>query len=108
MLSRYGWGPRRERLVDKAGGFGTYLAFLHEWADPQATLRSHELLAQRVMPHFQGHRAAGQDAARRAAEARTALRRMLAMSGGDDYELAFTAPAASRDAVEHAGQAGTR
>ncbi|RZL61393.1 MAG: thiamine-phosphate kinase [Variovorax sp.] len=39
------------------------------------------------------------------AEARTALRRMLAMSGGDDYELAFAAPAASRDAVEQAGQA---
>jgi limonene 1,2-monooxygenase len=62
-----------ERLVAKAGGFGTHLAFLHEWANPQATLRSHELLAQRVMPHFQGHRAAGEDAARRARGARTEL-----------------------------------
>ena len=33
---------------------------------PAGHLRSHELLAQRVMPHFQGHRAAGEDAARRA------------------------------------------
>ena len=39
------------------------------------------------------------------AEARTALRRMLALAGGDDYELAFTAPASARDAVERAGQA---
>lgn len=62
-----------QRLVDQAGGFGTYLAFLHEWANPQATLRSHELLAQRVMPHFQGHRAAGEDAARRARAERTTL-----------------------------------
>jgi limonene 1,2-monooxygenase len=26
----------------------------HEWADPAATRRSYELLAQYVMPHFQG------------------------------------------------------
>ncbi len=62
-----------QRLVDQAGGFGTYLAFLHEWANPQATLRCHELIAQHVMPHFQGHRAHGEDAARRAREARTEL-----------------------------------
>ena len=26
----------------------------HEWANPQATKRSWELIAQHVMPHFQG------------------------------------------------------
>ncbi len=62
-----------ERLRERSGGFGTYLAFLHEWANPQATRRSHELLAQRVMPHFQGHRAAGEAAAQRARDARDAL-----------------------------------
>lgn len=43
-----------ERLVEQSGGFGTYLFMAHEWADREATLRSYELFAQRVMPHFQG------------------------------------------------------
>ena len=43
-----------ERLVDQSGGFGTFLMFGHEWADPAATLRSYELFARYVMPHFQG------------------------------------------------------
>ena len=37
------------------------------------------------------------------------LRRMFTLAGGDDYELAFTAPAAARDAVQAApALAGTR
>ena len=27
----------------------------HEWANPEATKRSYELIAQHVMPIFQGH-----------------------------------------------------
>ena len=30
------------------------LLLAHEWANPQATKRSYELIAQHVMPHFQG------------------------------------------------------
>jgi limonene 1,2-monooxygenase len=43
-----------ERLVEQSGGFGTYLFMAHEWADREATLRSYELFARDVMPHFQG------------------------------------------------------
>ncbi|HEU5302779.1 MAG TPA: LLM class flavin-dependent oxidoreductase [Acidimicrobiia bacterium] len=43
-----------ERLVTQSGGFGTFLIFGHEWADPAATRRSYELFARHVMPHFQG------------------------------------------------------
>jgi limonene 1,2-monooxygenase len=43
-----------ERLEQQSGGFGTFLVFGHEWADREATFKSHELLAQYVMPHFQG------------------------------------------------------
>jgi limonene 1,2-monooxygenase len=43
-----------ERLVEQSGGFGTFLVFGHEWADPAATLHSYELFAREVMPHFQG------------------------------------------------------
>jgi len=42
-----------QRLLDQTGGFGTYLLLAHDWADPQATLRSYELLAKDVMPAFQ-------------------------------------------------------
>jgi limonene 1,2-monooxygenase len=43
-----------ERLQEQSGGFGTFLVFGHEWADPEATFKSYELFARHVMPHFQG------------------------------------------------------
>jgi limonene 1,2-monooxygenase len=43
-----------ERLVEQSGGFGTYLLMAHEWADRAATLRSYELFAREVVPHFKG------------------------------------------------------
>jgi limonene 1,2-monooxygenase len=42
-----------QSLVDQSGGFGTFLFFGHEWANPAATKHSFELFAQYVMPHFQ-------------------------------------------------------
>jgi limonene 1,2-monooxygenase len=42
-----------QRLEAQTGGFGTYLLLAHDWADPQATLRSYELLASHVMPALQ-------------------------------------------------------
>jgi limonene 1,2-monooxygenase len=36
------------------GGFGCYLMLAHEWANPETTKRSYELIAQHVMPIFQG------------------------------------------------------
>jgi limonene 1,2-monooxygenase len=44
-----------EKLIDQSnGGFGTFLIQAHEWADQAATHKSYELLAQKVLPHFQG------------------------------------------------------
>ncbi len=43
-----------QRLADQSGGFGAMLLLGHEWANPEATKRSWELIAQHVMPHFQG------------------------------------------------------
>ncbi len=43
-----------ERLAEQSGGFGTYLLMAHEWADREATLRSYELFAREVVPHFKG------------------------------------------------------
>jgi limonene 1,2-monooxygenase len=43
-----------ERLQKQSGGFGCYLTLCHEWANPEATRRSYELIAQNVFPHFQG------------------------------------------------------
>lgn len=45
------------KLVDQSGGFGAFLLLGHEWADPSATKRSYELIAQHVMPEFQGQAA---------------------------------------------------
>ena len=70
-----------DRLITQSdGGFGVYLMLAHNWADPSATLRSYELIARHVMPHFQGHAQQTLDAA---ARARRALRprRSTAESG---------------------------
>ena len=62
------------RLLEQSnGGFGAYLLLAHEWANPEATRRSFELIAQEVLPHFQGHAQPTLDAARRAEAARPAL-----------------------------------
>ena len=42
-----------QRLIDQSGGFGAYLLFGGDLADHAQTLRSYELFAQYVMPHFQ-------------------------------------------------------
>jgi limonene 1,2-monooxygenase len=43
-----------QRLVDQSNGFGCFLFLAHEWANPEATRRSYDLIARYVMPHFQG------------------------------------------------------
>ncbi|MBM3634600.1 MAG: LLM class flavin-dependent oxidoreductase [Actinobacteria bacterium] len=58
-------------LEERTGGFGTFLCWGHEWAGPEATRRSYELLARFVMPEMQGSlnglRASGDIARARAA-----------------------------------------
>ncbi|MBM3674136.1 MAG: LLM class flavin-dependent oxidoreductase [Actinobacteria bacterium] len=43
-----------ELLESSNGGFGAFLLFDHDWANPEAKLHSYELFAQYVMPRFQG------------------------------------------------------
>jgi limonene 1,2-monooxygenase len=60
-----------QKLVAQSGGFGAMLLLAHEWANPEATRRSYELIAQHVMPHFQGQAQATLDAKARATETRS-------------------------------------
>lgn len=43
-----------ERLLDETGGFGAFLVMANDWADREATMKSYELMAKHVFPHFQG------------------------------------------------------
>ncbi len=47
-----------ERLLDRSGGFGTFLMLGHDWASPAATIESYRLFARHVIPHFKGRLAA--------------------------------------------------
>jgi limonene 1,2-monooxygenase len=49
-----------ERLQEKTGGFGCYLFLGADIADWHQTLRSYELFAEQVMPHFNGQLAGPQ------------------------------------------------
>lgn len=62
-----------EKWSNQSGGFGTCMLLHHEWANLEATHRSHELLARYVMPEFQGQAASLRNAKKRAADARTVL-----------------------------------
>ncbi len=42
------------RLAELSGGFGTLLAFAHDWTTREHALRSYEILARYVMPRVQG------------------------------------------------------
>jgi limonene 1,2-monooxygenase len=42
------------RLLDQSGGFGTLLLNGGYWASPDDTMRSYQLFAEQVMPHFNG------------------------------------------------------
>jgi limonene 1,2-monooxygenase len=43
-----------DRLIVKSGGFGAYLLMGVDWARHPATLRSHELFAEEVIPYYNG------------------------------------------------------
>ncbi|NMM88637.1 flavin-dependent oxidoreductase [Rhodococcus sp. SRB_17] len=58
------------KLVDQSGGFGSMLIMGTDWANPAATRRSFELIAQQVAPHFQGQSQPTFDAATRAGNVR--------------------------------------
>ena len=62
-----------DRLQKQSGGFGCYMTLAHEWANPQSTHRSFELIAQRVFPQFQGQDWSTNNARSRAREARPEL-----------------------------------
>lgn len=42
------------RMVDLTGGFGTVIGFVHDWANPEATARSWDLVARHVVPEING------------------------------------------------------
>jgi limonene 1,2-monooxygenase len=86
-----------ERLQKQSGGFGCYMCLAHEWANPEATKRSYELISQRVFPEFQGHAAATRDSKERARAGRERLaeRNMKAveeMVAKHEAELAAKGP----------------
>ncbi|HWL45907.1 MAG TPA: LLM class flavin-dependent oxidoreductase [Ilumatobacter sp.] len=62
-----------QRLQEQSGGFGCYMCLAHEWANPEATKRSYELIAQQVFPHFQGHAQPTLDSRERARAGRPEL-----------------------------------
>jgi len=43
-----------ENLIEVSGGVGAFLLWGHEWASPEATRRSYEIFARRVIPALTG------------------------------------------------------
>jgi limonene 1,2-monooxygenase len=62
-----------DRLTKQSGGFGSYLLLAHEWANPDATKKSYELISRHVIPQFQGQAFSTLQAQTRAAASRERL-----------------------------------
>ena len=43
------------RMIDITGGFGTVIGFVHDWANPQDTVNSWDLVARYVVPEINGY-----------------------------------------------------
>ncbi len=42
-------------VYEKSGGFGTVIGFVHDWANPENTLRSWDMVARYVVPEINGY-----------------------------------------------------
>jgi limonene 1,2-monooxygenase len=62
-----------EEIQTMSGGFGCLLQLAHNWADFPQTLKSYELMARFVMPHFQKTNAGREESTAWAASRRDEL-----------------------------------
>src|SRR5690348_3838936 len=46
---------RLKQVLEMSGGFGTVVGFVHDWANPENTFRSWDLVARYVVPEINGH-----------------------------------------------------
>jgi limonene 1,2-monooxygenase len=63
------------RLQEVTGGFGTVIGFVHDWADPEATRRSWDLVARHVIPELNGQLRAYRESQRYVIEHRESFER---------------------------------
>lgn len=91
-----------EQLWDMSGGFGTFLHWAHDWANPGATKRSYELFARYVAPVFRD-RIAHLQAAQRHAQALRPVMAPKAVQVRKDLSDAY-----ARDKAARQGQSGPR
>jgi limonene 1,2-monooxygenase len=46
---------RIKQVVEMSGGFGTVVGFVHDWANPENTMRSWDMVARYVVPEINGY-----------------------------------------------------
>ena len=46
---------RIKQVVEMSGGFGTMVGFVHDWANPENTFRSWDMVARYVVPEINGY-----------------------------------------------------
>jgi limonene 1,2-monooxygenase len=46
---------RLKQVLEMSGGFGTIVGFVHDWANPENTTRSWDMVARYVVPQINGY-----------------------------------------------------
>src|SRR4029077_17257993 len=46
---------RLKQVIEMSGGFGTVVGFVHDWANPENTTRSWDMVARYVVPEINGY-----------------------------------------------------
>jgi limonene 1,2-monooxygenase len=62
-------------VLEISGGFGTIVGFVHDWANPENTFRSWDLVARYVVPEINGYVAGLRQSARYLVENRGVFER---------------------------------
>ncbi len=94
-----------ERLEEQSGGFGCFLQLAHNWADFGATIRSYELFARYVAPHFQGTDVGRRESMEWAASNRPTFMGAYAQAVGNEMQKHQQEQAAKQAAGSNKGEA---
>ena len=62
-------------VLEVSGGFGTIVGFVHDWANPENTFRSWDLVARYVVPQINGYLAGLRDSQKFVIENRAVFER---------------------------------
>ena len=97
---------RIKSVLEISGGFGTVVGFVHDWANPENTMRSWDMVARYVVPEINGYLAGLRTSREFVANNREYFNRARAGRDGEDHREPGRGRRAQGHEVAAAGRRG--